>query len=33
MCEPDAEKAIKEMNSFNLNGVKLVVRKQEARKK
>lgn len=33
MCEPDAEQAIKEMNGFQFNGTRLVVRRQEPRKK
>lgn len=33
MCEPDAEQAIKEMNGFQFNSTRLVVRRQEPRKK
>ncbi|XP_061175538.1 serine/threonine-protein kinase 31-like isoform X2 [Saccostrea echinata] len=33
MCEPDAEQAIKEMHDFVISGNKLIVRRQELRKK
>ncbi|XP_048761648.2 serine/threonine-protein kinase 31-like isoform X3 [Ostrea edulis] len=33
LCEPDAEQAVKEINGQNMNGSKLVVRRQESRKR